>query len=114
MKTEIIKKRKLYFGFLFSSFIYLGLLMILIREPNPFKIDIVSETFSILGALTPALIFFLRKKVSYKNILIIGQFPLFVGFILSIFYQNILYFLIMFPIFILGYLIILPLEKGED
>ncbi len=114
MNTGIIKKRKLYFSFLFASFIYIGLLMILIRNPRPFMLNTFTEIFLSIGAITPALIFFLKKKVDYKNVLILGHFPLIIGFFLSLIYQNIIYFLIMFPVFILGYLLILPLEKGEN
>ncbi len=113
MNVEIIRKRKLYFSFLFASFIYIGLLMILIRNPLPFNFDLFVEILLFVGALTPAFIFFLRKKLDYKFILAVGHFPLLIGFILSVIYQNMIYFLIMFPVFILGYLLIVPLEKGE-
>ncbi len=113
MKVEIIKKRKLYFSFLFASFIYIGFLMILIRKPLPFSFDLFVKVLLSIGALTPAFIFFLKRRLNYKLILAVGHFPLLIGFVLSVIYQNMIYFLIMFPVFILGYLLIVPVEKGE-
>ncbi len=115
MKKDFIRKRQYYFGFLFFSFIYFGVAMLLVKNVKPADFGLVQQGVMIIGAFIPALMFFLRNKMvtikKYLLLLLLGQIPMVVGFVLTIFYKNFLYLLIMFPVFVLGYLIIIPIER---
>jgi len=117
MDRILAKKRQYYFGFLFFSFVYFGIAILIIKEIKPFSLEILQEFFLILGALIPAVLFFLRNKLvtlrGYIILLLIGQIPMVIGFLLSVFYKNYIYIMMMFPVFVLAYLIVIPLEgKG--
>jgi asparagine N-glycosylation enzyme membrane subunit Stt3 len=104
---QLLEKRRLYFAFLFSSFIFFALLILLKIPLNPFDIGYPVYILSIFSVL-PAYLFFGRKKISFKNQLILGYVPLIAGFVISIIFNNSIYFLISFPIFLLNYIIIMP------
>ncbi len=115
MKQVLLEKRKYYFIFLFSSFVYIGLLILIIKNPAPFSLTVLDNVILGIGALVPAFLFFLRKTAKedvdkYKKILVLGHLPLLIGFFLSLLKMNLMYFLVMFPVFVLGYLIIIPKE----
>ncbi len=118
MNREIFKKRQFYFGFLFSSFIYFGILMLILKKINPFSPDLTAYSLMISGSVVPGALFFLKKKgkklKNYIYLLSLGHIPLIVGFFLSLFYKNFGYFLLMFPVFVLGYLVLIPLEEKKD
>ncbi|NPA53416.1 MAG: hypothetical protein GXO21_01970 [Aquificae bacterium] len=117
MDEILIKKRQYYFGFLFFSFVYFGLAILLLDKTQPFSLNIYQQIPMIIGAIIPAILFFLKKlENNLKNyilLLFLGQIPLIIGFVLSIIYKNLLYLIVMFPVFILGYLILLPVERGK-
>jgi hypothetical protein len=80
--------------------------------------DILDEIFLTIGAVIPAFLFFLKRRFSVLNkksitkLSAIGQIPLLIGFILAVVNKNYLFLISMFPVFFLGYLIILPTEKN--
>jgi len=119
MEKEIFKKRQYYFGFLFSSFVYIGLLIIIQKKTLPLNFGFYQQIFSFIGATIPALLFFLKKAGIDKNLrgyiylLATGHIPLIIGFFLSIIFKNMLYILLMFPVFILGYLILIPVNRRK-
>ncbi len=80
--------------------------------------DVFDEIFITTGSVIPAIIYFWKKKDKYLNkqnlikFLILGQLPLLIGFFLAIVNKNYLFLISMFPVFFLGYLIILPTQKN--
>ncbi len=121
MDNNIFNLRRIYFISLYSSFIYISLLLIILRDDvSPFEFSILDQV--ILGAFSilPAGLFIYRKTKNifkYKTfikILYITHIPLFIAFILSLYYSNYLFFLTVYPVFILTYLIIIPLKRGSS
>ncbi len=116
MDKKLIKKRQFYFGFLFLSFIYFGIAMLVVKQAKPLSFDLFQEVLIVIAGLIPAVLFFLRKKYETKKylfLLAIGQIPIVLGFLLSILYENLFYLIIMFPVFILGYLVIIPVKEKQ-
>ncbi len=116
---NLLKVRQIYFGFLFSSFIYFALVILIIgKNTKKFEVDIFDEILLVFGSVIPAVIFFLKYRFKFldkNNIIklsILGHIPLLVGFLLAIINKNYLFLISMFPVFFLGYLIILPTEKN--
>ncbi|WP_457641917.1 hypothetical protein [Persephonella sp.] len=119
MSKTLFELRRLYFVSLYTSFLYISLLLIIIRKNvKPAEIGIFDQIIFLVGSLIPAIFFILKRvkniyiKNFYKKILFAGHIPLVIGFLMSLIWKNYLYFLIMFPVFILAYLIIIPTEKA--
>ncbi len=115
----LFQLRKIYFGFLFSVFIYFSLLLLILgKDVRPFNMGVFEEVLIFIASVIPALIFILKlkyKKFSKEIFLklnLLNQVPLIIGFILSLLDKNYLYFLIMFPVFILGIIFLIPTEKN--
>ncbi|GAB6071925.1 hypothetical protein JCM14244_03020 [Venenivibrio stagnispumantis] len=105
-------KRQIYFGFLFSVFIIIAILILLFRKSSNLNLEnsyifIISLTSFIL----PLLLFY-RKKISFIKLCLIGYIPAIVGFIISLINQNYFYFFVAFPIFVLSYIVIIPFEEN--
>ncbi len=124
MNPELIISRKIYFSFLFSSFIFLALLIMFFgKNISPLKFDTLFIVVSIAVSFIPAGLFLFRwykKKVSkgtFIKLCVLAYIPVILGFLLSILYKNYLYFVLLFPVFFLSYLIIVPtnnfISKGE-
>ena len=118
MNKNLIYSRKIYFSFLFSTFIFFSLSMIILRQNlKPLVIDFTFETISIALSFIPAGVFLYRwkkKKVNTKTFIklcIIGYIPIIVGFLLSLVYKNYIYMVLLFPIFLLSYLILVPTQN---
>ncbi len=118
MESNLFNLRRVYFISLYSSFFYISLLLIILRDNvEPVSITLFHQIVLIIISVLPAVFFIIKKTMNifrydlYKKILIISHIPLIIGFLLSIFYKNYLFFLIIFPIFILAYIIIIPLKK---
>ncbi len=118
MNKNLILARKIYFSFMFSSFIFFALLILIIgKNLNPFIPDPVFKITSFMSALIPAGLFIYRwksKKVNTRTFFklsFIGYIPVIVGFIISILYKNYLYFVLLFPVFFLSYLVIVPTKN---
>ncbi len=115
----LFQLRKTYFGFLFSVFIYFSLLLLILgKDVRPFNMSVFEEVLIFIASVIPALIFILKlkyKKFSKEIFLklnLLNQVPLIIGFILSLLDKNYLYFLIMFPVFLLGVIFLIPTEKN--
>ncbi|PMP61373.1 MAG: hypothetical protein C0198_05090 [Sulfurihydrogenibium sp.] len=108
MNKDLIEKRKKYFATLFSIFIWFALLIILKIPLKPdFYILSIPSVFILLLSITPTILLLNRKK-RFNLLLTIAYLPALVGFITSVVFNNSLYFLISFPIFLLNYAIIFP------
>ena len=119
MDKKIFNLRRYYFSFLYLSFIYVAVLILIIgKSVKPAKITDTDGI--ILGSMgiVPAVIIILRKiryvyeKGIYIKLLLLGQLPLVVGTIFSIFKSNYVYFFVEYPIFLLTYLLLLPTGKA--
>ncbi|ACN98312.1 hypothetical protein [Sulfurihydrogenibium azorense] len=108
MNETLVDRRKKYFASLFSIFIWFAVLILLRVPLNP-NFSFFSPAFLVilLTAFIPSLLIF-KKKSNYNLTLILAYIPALVGFITSIIFNNSVYFLISFPIFLLGYIIIFP------
>jgi len=118
MNPNLIYVRKTYFSFLFSSFIFFSMLILIIgKNTSPLNITGTFKIVSVLLAFIPTGLFLYRwkkRKVDKKTFLklcIIGYIPIAVGTFFSIFYKNYLYFVLLFPIFFLSYLVIVPTQN---
>ncbi len=116
---NLLKIRQVYFAFLFSSFLYFALLILIIgKDTLDFKIGIFEEILLLIGSSIPAVIFFLKRRLKLLNkenmikLSVIGHVPLLIGFFLALLNKNYLFLISMFPVFFLGYLIILPTKKN--
>lgn len=107
MNDELINKRKYYFGFLFSSIIFFPILIIL-KVKLDLNVDPIPIFSITLLSFLPAFLYFNKKKYNYKNLLIISYIPVIVGFLLSIIFNNSMYMVISFPLFLLNYIILVP------
>ena len=121
MKEKLFDLRRFYFSFLYLSFVYLGILLIFLgNNVKPSQPDIISQTVIGLTGVVPAVILFFKKtkyifeKKRYIRLLIFSQIPLIVGTALSMIHFNYTYFLISYPIFIAGCLILLPTKKSVE
>ncbi len=108
MNKEFVEKRKRYFAVLFSVFIWFAILILLKIPLNPDFSFFSAPAFFILAvSITPAVVV-LSKIKEYKVILVIAYLPVLVGFLTSLIFNNSLYFLMTFPIFLLNFIIIFP------
>lgn len=121
MSEKLFKLRKYYFSFLYLSFVYLAILMLILgKNVKTFQLDFIIETILIITGIIPATFYLLRKtkyiftENIYIKLLIVGQIPLLIGFLLSFFLKNYIYFLIAYPIFLLAYLVIIPTKKAVE
>lgn len=105
-----IHSRKIYFASLFSVFILFGLLII---ARTPFNLLVDERLLYLIStsAITPALLIFMKRKRMELKV-VVGYIPGILGFIISILFNNSVYFLISFPIFLLSFIVIFP--RGED
>ncbi len=121
MNEKLFDLRRFYFSSLYLSFLYLGILLLIlgssVKSSEP---DIISRTLIGLTGVVPAVILFLKKtryifeKKLYIKLLIFSQIPLITGTALSMIHFNYTYFLISYPIFIVGCLILLPTRKSFE
>ncbi|RUM58517.1 MAG: hypothetical protein DSY66_05355 [Persephonella sp.] len=119
MEKNIIPFRKYYFIFLNSGLIYFGLAFIIIGKGKA-SLDYSYIDLLLIFSLSilPAFLFLFRiiKRRNfwqlnlYKKLLIIGHTPLFVGFILSVVKSNYYYLIAFFFIFLLNFLVLIPLK----
>jgi len=121
MNEKLFDLRRFYFSFLYGSFVYLGILLIFLgKDVKPSEPDMVSQMIIGLTGIVPAVILFLRKtryifeKRMYVRLLILCQIPLITGMVLSMIKLNYIYFLISYPIFVAGSLILLPTRKSVE
>ena len=121
MNEKLFDLRRFYFSFLYLSFIYLGILLLFLgKRVKPLEPDITWEIIIGLTGVVPAVILFLKKtryifeKRIYIRLLILSQIPLIVGAAVSVINLNYTYFLISYPIFIAGCLILLPTKKSVE
>lgn len=108
MNKDLLEKRKKYFGFLFSVFIWFALLIILKVPLNPDFPIFSLQIFIILAVSIVPAVLILNKNKNYNTLLIIGYIPVVIGFLISVIFNNSLYFLMVFPIFLLNFIIIFP------
>ncbi|ACO03522.1 MAG TPA: hypothetical protein DEP48_03670 [Persephonella sp.] len=120
MDNNLFSLRRLYFISLYSSFFYISLLLIILRDNvQPVSINILHQAILGLVSVMPAFFFILKKKMDifnydiYRKILIISHIPLVIGFLLSVLNKNYIFFIIIFPVFILAYIIIIPVRKEK-
>ncbi len=121
MNEKLFDLRRFYFSFLYLSFIYLGILLLIlgsrVKHSQP---DLISQTLLGLTGTVPAVILFLKKtryifeKKVYIKLLIFSQIPIIVGTVLSMIHFNYIYFLISYPIFLAGCLLLLPTKKSVE
>ncbi|WP_096999704.1 hypothetical protein [Persephonella hydrogeniphila] len=121
MNEKIFNLRRMYFSFLYTSFIYIGLLLLILgKNVKPVKISFFEESVMAITGIIPAIIFFLKKtgyifeEKRYAVLLLIGQIPLITGSLLSFIYSNYIYFFISYPIFLLVALVLLPTKKSVE
>ncbi len=119
MDEKIFNLRRYYFSFLYLSFIYVAVLIIVIGKGVK-PVEITDVEGIILGGLgiIPAVIIILRKiryiyeKNVYIKLLLLGQIPLVVGTFFSILKSNYVYFFVEYPLFLLTYILLLPTRKA--
>ncbi|MBK3331876.1 hypothetical protein GWK41_02190 [Persephonella atlantica] len=119
MDEKIFNLRRYYFSFLYLSFIYVAVLIMVIgKGVKPVQItDIEGIILGSVG-IVPAVIIILRKiryiyeKSVYIKLLLLGQIPLVAGTFFSIFKSNYVYFFVEYPLFLLTYILLLPTRKA--
>ncbi|WP_293444688.1 hypothetical protein [Persephonella sp.] len=121
MNEKLFDLRRFYFSFLYLSFVYLGILLLIlgssVKHSQP---DVMSQTILGLTGIVPAVILFLKKtryifeKKVYIKLLVFSQIPLIIGTVLSIVHFNYTYFLISYPIFLASCLLLLPTKKSVE
>ena len=119
MDEKIFNLRRYYFSFLYLSFVYVAVLILVIgKSVKPAQItDIEGIILGSIGVI-PAAIIVLKKikhiyeKSIYTKLLLLGQLPLVVGTIFSIFKSNYVYFFVEYLLFLLTYLLLLPTRKA--
>ena len=122
MSEKLFQLRRFYFASLYFSLFYIALLIIIFKGRNIQPVEFSSLDYIVLGiiSLVPAAIFFIKqiKYVYEKNIyfvmLIFGEIPLVIGFIYSLIKGNSIYLIISYPVFLLGYLLLLPTKKAIE
>ncbi|WP_051654768.1 hypothetical protein [Persephonella sp. IF05-L8] len=122
MSEKLFQLRRFYFASLYFSLFYIALLIIIFKGRNIQPVEFSSLDYIVLGiiSLVPAAIFFIKqiKYVYEKNIyfvmLIFGEIPLIIGFIYSLIKGNSIYLIISYPVFLLGYLLLLPTKKAVE
>ncbi|NPA57818.1 MAG: hypothetical protein GXN94_00845 [Aquificae bacterium] len=121
MNEKLFHLRRFYFSFLFGSFIYLAILLLVIgKDTKPAEITVVDRLLLGITGIAPAYIFLLksRKKLfkaeNYIKALLIGELPLLVGTVLSIWKGNYIYFFLAYPIFLITALLLLPTKKSVE
>ncbi len=119
MEKNIIPFRKYYFIFLNGGLIYFGLAFIIIGKGKASLDYSFIDLFLIFSlSILPAFLFLFRiikrKKFwqlnIYKRLLVIGHIPLVIGFTLSIMKANYYYLIAFFFIFLLNFLVLIPLH----
>ncbi|WP_457639989.1 hypothetical protein [Persephonella sp.] len=121
MNDRIFELRRFYFTFLYLSFVYLGLLMLVLgKNVKPVNPGMFEQLLIGLSAVIPAYILFKRKtsyifeKKEYLKLLTAGQIPLIIGTALSAVYSNYLFFFLSYPIFLTAFFILLPTKKAVE
>ncbi len=118
MNQSLIIARRYYFSFLFSTMIPLSVLIILYgKDVSPFEMRNSFLSVSLLTSLIPTFLFLYRwrkKSVNidvFKKLCLMAFIPVLAGTLLSFFYKNYLYLVLLFPVSFLSYLVILPTER---
>ena len=121
MNEKLFNLRRLYFSFLYASFIYIGMLLLVLgKNVKPVKTDLFEESIIALTGIIPALALFLRKtgyifeEKKYVFLLLTGHIPLITGTVLSFLHSNYIYFFISYPIFLLVAFILLPTKRSVE
>lgn len=115
--NNFFKLRQYYFSFLFSSFFYISVLIIVSGKlkPQPIK-----DTYIYLLSISSLIILFTAfKRIKgnifdikiYRIYLILNQLPLIMGFFFSLTGKNYIYILNGFLIFLIGYMILIPWSR---
>ncbi|WP_197017052.1 hypothetical protein [Persephonella sp. KM09-Lau-8] len=97
-------------------------MIIIFKGRNIQPVEFSSLDYVVLGiiSLVPAAIFFIKQvryiyeKNFYFVMLIFGEIPLIIGFIYSLIKSNSIYLVISYPVFLLGYLLLLPTKKAVE
>ncbi len=113
---NLVKIRQIYFIGLFSSIIYIALLIIILKK-TPMKEPNGVYTL-LLGLVSIVLVYPLLLKVKkrlfevkqYKLAAIALHLPLILGFAFSLIDKNYVYLFMSFPVFLIGYIIIMPVD----
>ena len=120
MGKNIIPFRKYFFVFLNGGLIYFGLAFVIVgKAKNSFNFTNLDILILTVLAFIPTILFlirFFKNKLfwdlkNYKKLLLIAHIPLFIGFLLTVFKLNYYYLISMFPIFLLNFLILIPVKK---
>jgi len=122
MSEKLFQLRRFYFASLYFSLFYIALLIIIFKGRNIQPVEFSSQDYVVLGiiSLVPAAIFFIKQvryiyeKNFYFVMLIFGEIPLIIGFIYSLIKSNSIYLVISYPVFLLGYLLLLPTKKAVE
>ncbi len=122
MSEKLFQLRRFYFASLYFSLFYIALLIIIFKGRNIQPVEFSSLDYVVLGiiSLVPAAIFFIKQvryiyeKNFYFVMLIFGEIPLIIGFIYSLIKSNSIYLVISYPVFLLGYLLLLPTKKAVE
>lgn len=122
MSEKLFQLRRFYFASLYFSLFYIALLIIIFKGRNIQPVEFSSLDYIVLGiiSLVPAAIFFIKQvryiyeKNFYFVMLIFGEIPLIIGFIYSLIKSNSIYLVISYPVFLLGYLLLLPTKKAVE
>lgn len=122
MSEKLFQLRRFYFASLYFSLFYIALLIIIFKGRNIQPVEFSSLDYVVLGiiSLVPAAIFFIKRvryiyeKNFYFVMLIFGEIPLIIGFIYSLIKSNSIYLVISYPVFLLGYLLLLPTKKAVE
>ena len=120
MDEQITALRKYYFSFLYFSIIYFAVAILVVGKRGIIEEPELGQKFLlILTGLIPTFLFLYRfrfkKKFfylsTYIKLLAIGELPIIIGFIMTLFSFNYYFILISFLIYILSYLVLLPVKK---
>ncbi len=122
MSEKLFQLRRFYFASLYFSLFYIALLIIIFRGKNVHPVEFSMIDYVVLGviSLVPAIIFFVKQvryvyeKNFYFVMLVFGEIPLIIGFIYSLVRDNGIYLIISYPVFLLGYLLLLPTKKAVE
>ncbi len=119
MNGKIIAVRKYYFIFLYSSIIYFAIAILIVGKRGLLGEPKFWQNFLlILTALIPTFLFLYRIRFkekffnlsTYIKLLVVGELPIITGFILTLFSFNYYFISISFLIYILSYLVLLPVK----
>ena len=122
MSEKLFQLRRYYFAFLYFSLFYIAVLIILLKNKNTQPAEFSLVDYVVFGVISciPAAIFFIKQaryiyeKTIYLVLLSFGEIPLIVGFVYSLIKGNSIYLIVSYPVFILGYLILLPTKKAVE